>query len=63
MDKQGVSPDSFLGLIILFTSVFYISGGLGIDSDGSFHFSRAEEIYRNLKEGSFFTFIATHISQ
>lgn len=50
----------FLGLSILFTSVFYLNGRLGIDSDGSFHFSRAEEIYRNLKEGSFFTFIATH---
>lgn len=50
----------FIGLSILFTITFYINGRLGIDSDGSFHFSRVEEIYRNLKEGSFFTFIATH---
>ncbi len=50
----------FIGLSILFTITFYINGRLGIDSNGSFHFSRVEEIYRNLKEGSFFTFIATH---
>ena len=39
----------FIGLSILFTIAFYINGRLGIDSDGSFHFSRVDEIYRNLK--------------
>lgn len=32
----------------------------GFTSDGSFHFSRAEEIYQNLRSGHLFTFIATH---
>lgn len=32
----------------------------GIASDAGFHFSRVEQIYDNLKNGSFFTFIATN---
>lgn len=35
-------------------------GRIAIASDAGFHFSRVEEIYCNLKSGSFFTFIATH---
>ena len=49
------------GLIsVVFTSIFIVNGQIALDSDGSFHFSRVEELYQNLKAGSFFTFIATH---
>lgn len=33
---------------------------LTLRSDGSFQLSRVQEIFENLKDGSFFTFIATH---
>lgn len=51
--------------LFVFLSIFYVfflykTQKLGIDSDGSFHFSRVEEIYQNLKAGELFTFIATH---
>ncbi|MBD5068689.1 MAG: hypothetical protein HDT50_00595 [Lactobacillus sp.] len=51
---------AFIILSVLFTSFFISSGRIALASDGSFHFSRAEELYQNLKSGSFFTFIATH---
>ncbi len=35
-------------------------GQLALTSDSSFHFSRVEEIYRNLSEHHLFTFIASH---
>lgn len=55
----------FIILFFLVLTVFLVIplskyGRIAITSDGGFHFSRAEEIYKNLKEGSFFTFIATH---
>lgn len=51
--------------LFVFLSIFYVfflykTQKLGIDSDGSFHFSRVEEIYQNLKAGELFTFIVTH---
>lgn len=56
-----------LGIVILFITFsaasifpFMETGKLVIASDASFHLSRAEEIYLNLKQGSMFTFIATH---
>lgn len=51
---------SFLFLAYFYVSFFIKSGKLLVVSDGSFHFSRAEEIYTNLKQGNIFTFIATH---
>lgn len=50
----------FLGLSIFFAIFLLFSHAIGLAADGSFHFSRAEEIYQNLKAGHFFTFIATH---
>lgn len=50
----------FMFLSVFFVFFLYKTRQLGIDSDGSFHFSRVEEIYQNLKAGELFTFIATH---
>lgn len=51
---------SFMLLSGLF--MFYLSryGKIIIGNDATFHLSRVEEIYRNLKDGNLFTFIATH---
>lgn len=51
---------SFLIISVVLSIYFSRSGLLILRSDSSFHLSRAEEIYRNLKDGSLFTFIATH---
>lgn len=56
-----------IGIVVLFiifsvASIlpFIETGKLVVGSDASFHLSRAEEIYLNLKQGSIFTFIAAH---
>lgn len=51
----------FLFFLMSFVTVlpFLHYGKIFAVSDWSFHASRVEQIYRNLKEGQFFTFIAT----
>ena len=54
----------FLGIVTILSMFTFLSLlRLSIQSDGFFHFSRAEEIYRNLRSGAPFTFIATHTFQ
>ena len=50
----------FLLITILCTSYLFKYRSLMIVGDGYFHFSRAEEIYQNIRHGVPFTFIATH---
>ncbi|MFT8459799.1 MAG: hypothetical protein ABF804_10735 [Liquorilactobacillus ghanensis] len=50
----------FALVTIIYTSVLLKVGELTLTSDSSFHFSRVEEIYRNLSEHHLFTFIASH---
>lgn len=50
----------FAFLSCMFSLYFIRTGGMVLTSDSSFHISRVEEIYRNLKEGKVFTFIAAH---
>lgn len=49
----------FAFLSWMFSYYFIKIGGMVLDSDSSFHISRVEEIYLNLREGKLFTFIAT----
>lgn len=51
---------SFLILSFIYVFVFIKMGKLQVVSDGSFHLARVEEIYDNFRDGSFFTFVATH---
>lgn len=51
---------SFLILTFIFMQSFIEINKFNIVSDSSFHLSRANEIYENLKSGSLFTYIATH---
>lgn len=54
----------FLGIVTILSMFTFLSLlRLSIQSDGFFHFSRAEEIYRNLRSGVPFTFIAAHTFQ
>lgn len=54
----------FLGIVTILSMFTFLSLlRLSIQSDGFFHFSRAEEVYRNLRSGVPFTFIATHTFQ
>lgn len=50
----------FAFLSCMFSLYFIRTGGMVLTSDSSFHISRVEEIYRNLKEGKVFTFTAAH---
>lgn len=50
----------FVVFSIIFIYFFIRSGKLAVSVDSGFHFSRAEEIYQNLKDKQLFTFIATH---
>lgn len=52
-------------LIITFTITYPLwnSHQVFVANDWSFHASRVEEIYQNLKSGHLFTYIATHISE
>lgn len=45
---------------IIFIYYFVRTGKIAVSVDSAFHFSRAEEIYQNLKDGHLFTFVATH---
>lgn len=51
---------SFALISTLFVFPFLKSHHYLLMADSSFQLSRANEIYQNLKQGSFFTFIATH---
>lgn len=61
-----IMPHVFF-ILILFLLCFAIffpflhTGQFYADADWSFHANRVEEIFDNLKEGHFFTFIATHV--
>ncbi|MDU3492449.1 MAG: hypothetical protein E7F56_07440, partial [Limosilactobacillus fermentum] len=52
-------------LIITFTITYPLwnSHQVFVANDWSFHASRVEEIYQNLKSGHLFTYIATHTFQ
>lgn len=52
----------FIFLVVTFTMTYLLwhSHQLFIANDWSFHVSRVEEIYDNLKDGHLFTYIATH---
>lgn len=50
----------FLILTFIYMYAFIKIGHFNVQSDASFHLQRANEIYQNLKSGSFFTFISTH---
>ena len=50
----------FLILSCIFVFSFFKINRFNVISDSSFHLTRANEIYQNLKQGSLFTFIATH---
>ena len=60
--KQNGLITMIFALVSLFASMIFMKSGVitGIASDAGFHFSRVEQIYDNLKNGSFFTFIATN---
>lgn len=49
----------FLLLSYISIALFMHEGKIILRSDGSFHLSRVEEIYQNLRDGHFFTFIAS----
>lgn len=51
---------SFILLTFIFMQTFLNVKIFNVVSDSSFHLSRANEIYQNLKNGTLFTFIATH---
>lgn len=51
---------SFMLITILFIFPFIKSQHYLLMADSSFQLSKANEIYKNLKQGDFFTFIATH---
>ena len=51
---------SFIILSVIFIYALLKSGHYLMMADSSFHLSRANEIYQNLKHGGLFTFIATH---
>ena len=51
---------TFFALSCIFMSSFIEINKFNVVSDSSFHLTRANEIYQNLKQGSLFTFIATH---
>lgn len=51
---------SFVLLSGIFIYALLKSGHYQLMADSSFHLSRANEIYQNLKHGGLFTFIATH---
>lgn len=55
----------FIFLVVTFTMTYPLwhSHQLFIANDWSFHVSRVEEIYDNLKDGHLFTYIATHTFQ
>ncbi|MFT8901465.1 hypothetical protein [Liquorilactobacillus nagelii] len=50
----------FAFITFVYTVVLFRVGQLALTSDSSFHFSRVEEIYRNLSEHHLFTFIGSH---
>ncbi|KRM05517.1 hypothetical protein FC89_GL001216 [Liquorilactobacillus ghanensis DSM 18630] len=50
----------FALITFVYTIVLLHVGQLALTSDSSFHFSRVEEIYRNLSEHHLFTFIASY---
>lgn len=59
---------AFMILVFLATSVLMVvpsihTGRLAAHADWLFHASRVEQIYENLKQGEFFTFIATNTFQ
>ncbi len=49
----------FALISFMYTMLLIKVGTLGLTADSSFHFSRVEEIYWNLKSHHFFTFIAS----
>ena len=51
----------FMFLSVFFVFFLYKTRQLGIDSDGSFHFSRVEEIYQNLKAGGIWEGVNAHL--
>lgn len=53
----------FLSLAILVVSPLVTTGRIVAQVDWLFHASRVEQIYRNLKEGSLFTYIVTSTFQ
>ena len=58
--KNGLIILIFFALSCIFMSSFIEINKFNVVSDSSFHLTRANEIYQNLKQGSLFTFIATH---
>lgn len=61
--KDGLVVVLLLVITVISMFTFFSTCKLCIQSDGFFHFSRAEEIYQNLRKGVPFTFIATHTFQ
>lgn len=64
-DEKIILKNVFIILIFFILSCIFMFSFIEINrfnviSDSSFHLTRANEIYQNLKQGSLFTFIATH---
>ncbi|MFD2019178.1 hypothetical protein ACFSF7_05980 [Ligilactobacillus acidipiscis] len=61
--KQNGLITMIFALVSLFASMIFMKSGVitGIASDAGFHFSRVEQIYDNLKNGSFFIFILSNL--
>lgn len=61
LKKQKIFTVISFIFISFFCSYYFLrTGKLSIWTDGSFHFSRVEEIVSNIRSGSPFTYIATH---
>jgi len=66
LQKRNIKKDGLVILLFLTFSFLMIknsiqSGKIITGTDWLFHVSRVEQIYQNLKQGSFFTFIATDV--
>ncbi|MBU8990847.1 hypothetical protein KTF61_15060, partial [Faecalibacterium prausnitzii] len=64
--EKNITKDGLVMLLFLTFSFLMIkngiqSGKITTGTDWLFHVSRVEQIYQNLKQGSFFTFIATDV--
>lgn len=61
MSKYKIPVIIVFFMVLSFLIVVPLSqyGRIALTADGGFHFSRVEEIYRNLKSGTFFTFVST----
>lgn len=64
--EKNITKDGLVMLLFLTFSFFMVkngiqSGKITTGTDWLFHVSRVQQIYHNLKQGSFFTFIATDV--